>query len=117
MSRRHQLRVYQESRQFNKSIAQWMFSMQLPGYLKSQLGRAALSVMLNIAEGSSRFSSADQRHFYVIARSSLNEVSSILDHVQDVFPDSQEELNTFQEKAESLSKQLFRLIQIQSVKK
>jgi four helix bundle protein len=114
MARRHQLRVYVEARQFNKRIGLWVMQAEIPGYLKSQLGRAALSVMLNIAEGSTRFTGPDQRHFFVIARSSLNEVSAIIDHLEDVFPDLQEQLKGFNESAESLSKQLFRLIEAQS---
>ncbi|MFN8775791.1 MAG: four helix bundle protein [Flavobacteriales bacterium] len=117
MTRRHQLRVYQEARNFNKEIGLWIIRAELPGYLRNQLGRAALSVMLNIAEGSTRFTGPDQRHFYIIARSSLNEVSAIIDYLEDVFPELQEQLESFDKSAESLSKQLFRLIEAQSKSK
>jgi four helix bundle protein len=55
------------------------YSSVLPRYFQDQLGRAALSVVLNIAEGSGRESIKDQRHFFVMANGSLREVDALID--------------------------------------
>jgi four helix bundle protein len=47
--------------------------------MTQQLRRAALSVQLNIAEGSSRKSDIERRRFYEISRGSIVEVDTILD--------------------------------------
>lgn len=44
--------------------------------LKSQMQRAAVSVTSNIAEGFSRDSYTDKKHFYVMARGSLTELQN-----------------------------------------
>lgn len=55
---------------------------QLPrgrGYFADQLQRAALSIVLNIAEGSGKFSPADKAVFYTRARGSATESAAVLD--------------------------------------
>ncbi|MGG9960601.1 four helix bundle protein [Ferruginibacter sp. SUN106] len=47
--------------------------------MTQQLRRAALSIQLNIAEGSSRKSAIERRRFYEISRGSLIEVDTIFD--------------------------------------
>jgi four helix bundle protein len=49
------------------------------GELRSQLDRASLSVVLNVAEGFGRRDGAGRRHFYSIARGSALECAAILD--------------------------------------
>lgn len=44
--------------------------------LKSQMQRAAVSVTSNIAEGFSRDSYADKKHFYIMAHGSLTELQN-----------------------------------------
>jgi four helix bundle protein len=51
---------------------------------KSQIKRAALSIMNNIAEGFGRFQVKDSMRFYDIAKSSAYEVRSILYVLEDV---------------------------------
>ena len=69
-----------------------------------------MSIMLNIAEGSSRFSNADERNFYVIARGSIFECVSILDllYVEETISINQQK--HFYSKAEETSKMLFKMI-------
>jgi four helix bundle protein len=49
------------------------------GYLADQLQRAALSIVLNIAEGAGKFSPADKATFYLRARGSVTESAAVLD--------------------------------------
>ena len=49
------------------------------GYLADQLQRAALSVVLNIAEGAGKFSPKDKAAFYTRARGSATESAAVLD--------------------------------------
>ncbi|HSD19252.1 MAG TPA: four helix bundle protein [Anaeromyxobacter sp.] len=49
------------------------------GYLADQLQRAALSIVLNIAEGAGKFSGDDKAVFYVRARGSATESAAVLD--------------------------------------
>lgn len=52
--------------------------------MTQQLRRAALSIQLNIAEGSSRKSAIERRRFYEISRGSLVEVDTILDLAEEL---------------------------------
>ena len=47
--------------------------------MTAQIRRAALSVLLNIAEGASRKSDIERKRFYKIARGSLIEIDAALD--------------------------------------
>ncbi len=53
-------------------------SIQAKRYIKDQLDRAALSVVLNLAEGSAKPTTPDQRRFYAMAFGSLRETQALL---------------------------------------
>jgi len=73
--------AYQKAKELNRQCLEIIRNNggQLPHYFKDQLGRSALSVALNIAEGSGRSTDKDQKHFFVIANGSLREVEALLD--------------------------------------
>lgn len=79
------------------------------GYLEDQLKRAASSVVLNIAEGNYRYSIKERARFFVIARASAGEVSSILDiaHAYRLIGD--EDYRTLQNTLLQIVKILYRL--------
>ena len=52
------------------------------GALRDQLDRASVSIVLNIAEGSGRFTPAEKAHFYLLARGSAMECLAALSLLQ-----------------------------------
>lgn len=78
------LAVYPKAKAFHREIHRWLRSNpKTDAITRDQLKRAALSIPLNIAEGTGRFSPRDRRNFYVVARSSIFEVVAILDILKD----------------------------------
>ena len=80
------LEVYTIARRFVKEcyFATYQFPPDEKYALTQQIKRAALSVHLNIAEGSSRKSDAERKRFYEIARGSIIEVDAALDIACDL---------------------------------
>ena len=76
--------VYKKAYESNRKIYRLIKGKnKLPAYARNQLGRASLSVMLNIAEGSAKFSNRDRRNFYITARGSAFESASLLNFLFD----------------------------------
>ena len=80
------------------------------GFIADQLNRAAFSVALNIAEGSGRFSKADRRNFFTIARSSVFECIAILDIQKEQGFVTDIEFENLENQADELSRILFAMI-------
>jgi len=102
--------VYQKAKEFNRKIVDDILSIdKLDRIVKDQLRRASLSIVLNIAEGSSRFSKADRKKFFVISRGSTYECVAVLDSIKSgmVDPIIQTELKSI---AEEISKMLYVMI-------
>jgi len=74
------LHVYQKAVALADAVCR--LTKDLPrGYffLADQLNRAALSIAANIAEGNGRFTKADRKHFFGIARGSVQECVPLLE--------------------------------------
>jgi four helix bundle protein len=101
--------VYKAGRQFRKELKELSrkkFPKEEQYSLTSQLWRALDSILLNIAEGSDRFSDMDFSRFLNNSLTSLNEVVACLDCAKDdnyIFIEEEEECLT---KAEGLARQL-----------
>lgn len=80
------LHTWQESHKL--VVATYRLCKQLPSDevfgLKSQMQRAAVSITSNIAEGFSRATVADKKHFYFMAKGSLTELQNQLLVARDV---------------------------------
>ncbi len=74
------LEVYQKAIDFADQIT--VITKEFPRgfyFLTDQLNRAALSIATNIAEGNGRFTKADRKNFFIIARGSAQECIPLLE--------------------------------------
>ena len=104
------LDVYQKSKSFCKDITHLLRSSDFDGTTSNQLRRASFSIMLNIAEGSSRFSNKDRKNFLIIARGSAFECVAILEYLFEMQEITQEAFHGYISKLEEISRMLFSLI-------
>jgi four helix bundle protein len=104
------LDVYQRVKAYHLSIRKLLKDNTADKYVKDQLLRASMSIMLNIAEGSGRFSKADKRNFYVIARSSVFECVALLEILLHDAIIKEPEYHKFYTESEEISKILYALI-------
>jgi four helix bundle protein len=105
------LDVYTKAKEYYLMISKVIESkkdINLPTTL--QLCRSSLSIVLNIAEGSGRFSKPDKRRFYIISRGSVFETVSTADLLKDLKIISSTEYTNIYNDAEEISKMLWVLI-------
>ena len=77
------LLVYDKSKTFNQQVNLILKNHKFDKVTRDQLRRASFSIMLNIAEGSSRFSNRDRRNFLVISRGSAFECVAIFEYLYE----------------------------------
>ena len=108
------LDVYRKAKILNKNILNVLKSNKsIDSYVRDQLKRASISTVINIAEGSGKFSKADKRNFYTIARGSVYECVSLLELIyEDSFIPKSEFDNLYRDCAE-VSRMLLGLINSQ----
>lgn len=105
------LEVYKKAFAYNQKIYRLLKeNKSLPSYFRDQLGRARLSIQLNVAEGSGRFSPKDRRNFFVVARSSAFECASLLQFLKTEHEINEQIANEFAGILEEISKMLFKMI-------
>jgi len=108
------LEVYQKAKSLNKLVQQLLRSNRtIDSYLRDQLRRASISMVINIAEGSGKFSLGDKRNFYTISRGSVYECVSLFELLLDDASIDQDTFQRFYAEFETVSKMLFGLIQSQ----
>lgn len=104
------LEVYQKAKDFNKVSHQFILQNKLDRTTKDQLRRASFSIMLNIAEGCSRYTKPDRKNFYVIARGSVFECIAIFDFLREENLMEETLYKECYSKAEELSKMMYGMI-------
>jgi len=107
-----QLNIYPASRAFVLECYKLtkLFPADEKFAMVSQIQRAALSVHLNIAEGSSRRSEAERKRYFEISRGSIIEIDAALDIAGDLNYINDYNLNTLGENMVNCFKMLSGLI-------
>ena len=112
------LRAYQKAKSL--SLVLTALSRQFPrGYsaLSDQLRRAALSMPINLAEGSGRKHCADRCQFFWVSRGSVLECASVIDMATEEKIISGEERARFMSDLHLLSRMITRLIESEQRKR
>ena len=108
------LEVYTKAKELNKEILIFLRASKLiDSYIRDQLKRASISIVINIAEGSGKFSKADKRNYYTISRGSVYECVSLLELIVDENSIDGKKFDYFKNKYETISKMLLGLIKSQ----
>lgn len=100
-------RVYQEAKVLHREI--FLIVDKFPHkyfYLADQIKRSSLSIILCIAEGSSKQSDKDFNRFIAISLGSVDETVACLEIAMDLKLISSDQFNYLENKCSSLSNQL-----------
>jgi four helix bundle protein len=112
------LEVYKKAKKLNHEVLKFLRENKLlDNYLRDQLKRASISIIINIAEGSGKFSKADKRNFYTISRGSVYECVSLLEIILDESQIEKAQFEYFKKQYEEISKMLLGLIRSQNTDK
>ncbi|MBK9284454.1 MAG: four helix bundle protein [Sphingobacteriaceae bacterium] len=104
------LEVYKKAKNFHLDCKNLILKSKLDYYVKDQLGRASFSIVLNIAEGSGKFSKPDRKNYFVTARGSVFECVAIFDMLHDLEIIDSSSFETYLKKADELSRILYAMI-------
>lgn len=102
--------AYQRARAVNQKIQRLLIEKKVSSFLRDQLYRASLSMVINIAEGTGKLSKNDRKNFYVISRGSVFESASLLEMLYDEGVVSSSELTSLKCDLEEVSRLLSGLI-------
>ena len=109
------LDLYQELKKLNLMAYQTIRGMKNSDpYIVDQWKRASLSSVLNLAEGTSRMTPADKKHYYAIARGSIFECVAILELVYNLGEIDKDLYDTFYAGYEKVSKMLLGMYRSQN---
>lgn len=75
--------IYERARSLHRDVTNLIQHSNFDHSIEDQLRRASRSIVLNIAEGNGRRTTADRRRFFVIARGSLEECRAVISILLD----------------------------------
>ena len=111
------LEVNEKIEQTNKVLLNFLFSSgHIDKFISDQLKRSCISIALNLAEGVGRMTHADKKHFFIMARGSVNECVALLKIIKDQKWISEAEFEKLYINFESISKMLLGMIRSTSNK-
>jgi four helix bundle protein len=103
------LDVYQETKSLNKEVLSYIFELSEDNYINEQWKRATLSMMLNLAEGTSKILPNEKKQYYTQCRSSAFECVAIMHTLVDLGLLSKEKFELFYTSYEKISKMMLGL--------
>jgi four helix bundle protein len=104
------LEVYALAKLMCKSFKDLIKASHFDRVTSDQLSRASFSIMLNIAEGSSRFTNKDRKHFLIMARGSAFGCAAIIEYLMETGEITKDTFKEYFGRLEEISKMLFALI-------
>ena len=104
------LTVYAKAKTFHLNCNQLLSNHKTEKYVIDQLGRASFSIVLNIAEGSGKYSLKDRKNYFTIARGSLFECVAVIDVLHDQGKISTETYKINLGLADEISRMLYTMI-------
>jgi len=105
------LTVYQKAKQARKQLFSCIKDKHgIDKFLSDQIRRSALSIILNIAEGTGKSSKADKKNYFTVARGSTYETAAIIDTLKDDGFIEDDEYNNLYLIYEEISKMLLGLM-------
>lgn len=102
--------AYQKAKKINQKIQKLLIDKNIKNFIRDQLYRASVSMIINIAEGTGKLSKNDRKNFYVISRGSVFECASLLELLCDENVLNNDELNSLKLDLEEVSRLLSGLI-------
>jgi four helix bundle protein len=110
INRFEELESWKTARKLTVSIYRITGKLERDFSLKDQIRRASLSIMNNIAEGFTRFSSKEKIRFLEIAQSSGSEVKSMFYLMEDLEYIDTDTAEKFRDATDKCQKQIWGLI-------
>ena len=104
------LDIYKKAKAFHFECKKIILYSNLDRYVKDQFGRASFSIILNIAEGSAKFSRPDRKNYFVTSRGSVFESVAIIDILSEQGIIDEVDLKKLMLQADELSRILFAMI-------
>jgi len=102
--------AYQKAKETNKKIQKILINKKINPFLRDQIYRSSVSMVINIAEGTGKLSKNDRKNFYVISRGSVFECASLMEMLYDENIIDKNILNSLKSDLEEVSRLLSGLI-------